>query len=55
MPLITTVSKDGLNFIFFLVLRVGVNIVSIFGFRIILIFFKILDIIDVVGDLPASA
>lgn len=52
---VTTVAKNGLDFIFFLILDVGIYVIAVLRFVIVLIFFKVLNVVDVVGDLSSPA
>lgn len=52
---IPTVSQNGLNLVFLLVLDIGINIISRIDCFVLVEFFKVLDVIYVVGYLDASA
>lgn len=48
-------TKDGFNLILFLILNVGINVIT--GAILVLIFelFKVLDVVNIIGDFGASA
>ena len=48
-------TKDGFNLILFLVLDVGINVITVAILVLIFELFKVLDVINIIGDLGASA
>jgi len=48
-------TKDGFNLILFLVLDVGINVITVAILILIFELFKVLDVVNIIGDLGASA
>lgn len=48
-----TVTKNGFNFVFLLILNIRVHVIPIAVFVCLFKLFKVLDIVNIVGDLGA--
>lgn len=53
MTLVSTVSKDSFNLVLFFILDIGVGVIAIFGVVAGFEFFKVLDIVDIIGNSAA--
>lgn len=53
MALVSTVSKDSFNLMLLFILDVGIGVIAIFGVVAGFEFFKILDIVDIIGNSAA--
>jgi hypothetical protein len=48
-------TEDGFDLILFLVLDVGINVITVAVLVLIFELFKVLDVVNIIGDLGASA